>query len=114
MELVNAYVEMRSMGDDPRASEKCITATRRRLESLIQLSEAHVRMRFSEFVELADVKEASPLMRKAIRTSTMDPRTNLGRLLKAWRMKVLLRSLVRGRGGLLGGLRDSIVESGET
>jgi DNA replication licensing factor MCM4 len=63
------------MGDDPRASEKRITATTRQLESLIRLSEAHARMRFSDFVELADVKEASRLMREAIRTSAMDPRT---------------------------------------
>ncbi|KAF8809621.1 MCM-domain-containing protein [Phlegmacium glaucopus] len=45
------------------------------LESLIRLSEAHARMRFSEFVELEDVKESSLLMREAIRTSAMDPRT---------------------------------------
>jgi DNA replication licensing factor MCM4 len=32
-------------------------------------------MRFSEFVELVDVKEACRLMREAIRTSAMDPRT---------------------------------------
>jgi len=74
-ELVSAYVEMRNMGDDPRASEKRITATTRQLESLIRLSEAHARMRFSEFVELEDVKESSRLMREAIRTSAMDPRT---------------------------------------
>jgi len=74
-ELVNAYVEMRNMGDDPRASEKRITATTRQLESLIRLSEAHARMRFSDFVEVEDVKEASRLMREAIRTSAMDPRT---------------------------------------
>lgn len=63
------------MGDDPRASEKRITATTRQLESMIRLSEAHARMRFSEFVELQDVKEACRLMREAIRTSAMDPRT---------------------------------------
>lgn len=74
-ELVRAYVEMRNIGDDPRASEKRITATTRQLESLIRLSEAHARMRFSEFVELEDVKESSRLMREAIRTSAMDPRT---------------------------------------
>jgi DNA replication licensing factor MCM4 len=66
---------MRNMGDDPRASEKRITATTRQLESMIRLSEAHARMRFSEFVELVDVKEAYRLMREAIRTSAMDPRT---------------------------------------
>ncbi|KAF8902618.1 cell division control protein 54 [Gymnopilus junonius] len=74
-ELVRAYVEMRNMGEDPRSSEKRITATTRQLESLIRLSEAHARMRFSEFVELSDVKESSRLMREAIKTSAMDPRT---------------------------------------
>ncbi|KAG5735126.1 DNA replication licensing factor mcm4 [Termitomyces sp. T112] len=74
-ELVSSYVEMRNMGDDPRASEKRITATTRQLESMIRLSEAHARMRFSEFVELQDVREAVRLMREAIRTSAMDPRT---------------------------------------
>lgn len=74
-ELVQAYVEMRNMGADPRTSEKRITATTRQLESMIRLSEAHARMRFSEFVEDKDVKEAVRLMREAIRTSAMDPRT---------------------------------------
>lgn len=63
------------MGDDPRASEKRITATTRQLESMIRLSEGHARMRMSEFVEVADVREAYRLMREAIRTSAMDPRT---------------------------------------
>jgi DNA replication licensing factor MCM4 len=48
-ELVSSYVELRNMGDDPRASEKRITATTRQLESMIRLSEAHARMRFSAF-----------------------------------------------------------------
>lgn len=66
---------MRKMGDDPRAAEKRITATTRQLESMIRLSEAHARMRFSPTVEMDDVKEACRLMREAIRTSAMDPRT---------------------------------------
>jgi len=74
-ELVRSYVEMRNMGDDPRASEKRITATTRQLESMVRLSEAHARMRFSDFVELVDVKEAYRLMREAIKASAMDPRT---------------------------------------
>ncbi|KAF5366955.1 hypothetical protein D9615_010612 [Tricholomella constricta] len=73
--LVSSYVEMRNMGDDHRASEKRITATTRQLESMIRPSEAHARMRFSEFVELQDVKEACRLMREAIRTSAMESRT---------------------------------------
>ena len=64
------------MGDDPRASEKRITATTRRLESLIPLFEAHARMRLCGFVEVGNVKESSRLMREAIRTSAMDPRTS--------------------------------------
>ncbi|KAF8350874.1 cell division control protein 54 [Amanita rubescens] len=74
-ELVRAYVDMRNMGDDPRSNERRITATTRQLESMIRLSEAHARMRFADFVELQDVKEACRLMRDAIRTSAMDPRT---------------------------------------
>ncbi|KAJ6516151.1 cell division control protein 54 [Mycena sanguinolenta] len=74
-ELVRAYVEMRNMGADVGSSEKRITATTRQLESLIRLSEAHARMRLGEFVELDDVREAGRLMREAIRTSAMDPRT---------------------------------------
>ena len=74
---MKTYVEMHNTSDDPRASEKGIIATTRQLESLIRFSEAHARfrMRFSEFVELKDVKESSRLMREAIRTSAMDPRT---------------------------------------
>ncbi|TDL28000.1 MCM-domain-containing protein [Rickenella mellea] len=74
-ELVRAYVDLRNMGHDPRTSERRITATTRQLESMIRLSEAHARMRFSGFVELEDVEEACRLMRDAIRTSATDPRT---------------------------------------
>lgn len=67
---------MRNLGSsDTRGSEKRITATTRQLESLIRLSEAHARMRFSSFVEEKDVVEAYRLMREAIKTSAMDPRT---------------------------------------
>src|SRR6266568_1167985 len=78
--LVSAYIDLRHpssstpTGTTPN-SEKQITATTRQLESLIRLSEAHARMRFSDFVQVADVREASRLMREAIRTSAMDPRT---------------------------------------
>ncbi|TFY73018.1 hypothetical protein EWM64_g10994, partial [Hericium alpestre] len=54
-ELVKCYVQLRSVGEDPRASEKRITATTRQLESMVRLSEAHARMRFSVLVELQDV-----------------------------------------------------------
>jgi DNA replication licensing factor MCM4 len=75
-ELVRSYVEMRSLGiEDRSTSEKRITATTRQLESMIRLSEAHAKMRLSKEVELEDVEEAYRLMKEAIRTSAMDPRT---------------------------------------
>jgi DNA replication licensing factor MCM4 len=70
-ELVSSYVAMRSLG----GSDKRITATTRQLESMIRLSEAHARMRFSDSVQLEDVREAGRLMREAIKSSAMDPRT---------------------------------------
>jgi DNA replication licensing factor MCM4 len=73
--LVKAYVEMRKVGEDPRSSERRITATTRQLESMIRLSEAHARMRFSDSVDLEDVKEAGRLIREAIRESATDPIT---------------------------------------
>lgn len=76
VELVSSYVSLRSVGaSDPSSREKRITATTRQLESMIRLAEAHARMRFSAHVELPDVQEACRLMREAIRTSAMDPRT---------------------------------------
>lgn len=75
-ELVSSYVALRNVGNsDPSSREKRITATTRQLESMIRLSEAHARMRLSLEVELEDVQEACRLMREAIRTSAMDPRT---------------------------------------
>ncbi|KZO94675.1 MCM-domain-containing protein [Calocera viscosa TUFC12733] len=75
--LVRAYVDLRKLGEDPRSGERRITATTRQLESMIRLSEAHARMRFSELVEVSDVEEANRLMQEAIRTSATDPRTGL-------------------------------------
>lgn len=77
-ELVQSYVALRNMGGaDPRAREGRITATTRQLESMIRLSEAHARMRLSEVVEVADVREAGRLLREAIRMSATDPTTGL-------------------------------------
>lgn len=50
--LVTAYVEMRNAGADSRSNDRRITATTRQLESMIRLSEAHARMRYSERVEV--------------------------------------------------------------
>ncbi|BEI90425.1 uncharacterized protein CcaverHIS019_0304950 [Cutaneotrichosporon cavernicola] len=73
--LVAAYVEMRKAGEDTRGQERRITATTRQLESMIRLSEAHARMRFSNLVELQDVREANRLIRAALRESATDPLT---------------------------------------
>lgn len=74
-ELVRAYVEMRKMGDDSRASEKRVTATTRQLESMVRLAEAHAKMRLSPTVELIDVKEAVRLIKSAIKDYATDPIT---------------------------------------
>jgi DNA replication licensing factor MCM4 len=43
---------MRNAGADSRSNDRRITATTRQLESMIRLSEAHARMRYSERVEV--------------------------------------------------------------
>src|SRR6202012_2130852 len=75
--LVDAYVEMRSLGADVRAQEKRITATTRQLESMIRLSEAHAKMRLSETVEASDVLEAVRLIKSALKQAATDQRTGL-------------------------------------
>lgn len=75
--LVQSYVSMRKAGEDTRTSERRITATTRQLESMVRLSEAHARMRFSDKVELFDVEEAGRLIREALKESATDPITGL-------------------------------------
>jgi len=76
--LAREYVNLRKAGsDDPRSSEKRITATTRQLESGIRLSEAHARMRFSTEVTVEDVNEAFRLIREAAKSSATDPTTGL-------------------------------------
>merc|ERR1719481_52359 len=70
-QLIENYVEMRKIG----AGRGQITAYPRQLESLIRLSEAHARMRFSKTVELEDVEEAARLHREALKQSSTDPLT---------------------------------------
>ncbi|KAI8343423.1 MCM2/3/5 family-domain-containing protein [Chlamydoabsidia padenii] len=73
--LVDLYVELRKQGQDRGGREKRVTATTRQLESMIRMSEAHARMRLSEVVEVEDVKEASRLLRAAIKDYATDPKT---------------------------------------
>ncbi|KAI9739933.1 MAG: hypothetical protein M1818_004989 [Claussenomyces sp. TS43310] len=76
-ELVNAYVEMRKLGEDVRAAERRITATTRQLESMIRLAEAHAKMRLSATVTAADVVEAVRLIKSALKQAATDARTGL-------------------------------------
>lgn len=64
---------MRKLG----GGKKTITATPRQLESLVRISEAHARMRFSKVVERIDVAEAIRLVRVALQQAAIDPRTGI-------------------------------------
>ena len=74
-ELVQGYVEMRRLGSS--GGRKVVTATPRQLESLIRISEALARMRLSKTVEKQDSTEALRLMRVAMQSAAIDPRTGL-------------------------------------
>ncbi|EPR79848.1 DNA replication licensing factor MCM4 component [Spraguea lophii 42_110] len=54
---------------------KTITATTRQLESLIRLSEAHAKIRFSPTIELQDVEEAVRLIKESLLHYAIDPIT---------------------------------------
>lgn len=69
--LVNFYVNMRKSSGG--ANVVCFTT--RQLESMIRLSEAHAKMRFSNVVETCDVEEANRLVLAALQTAAVDPRT---------------------------------------
>uniref|UniRef100_A0A1D1XQU5 DNA replication licensing factor MCM4 n=1 Tax=Anthurium amnicola TaxID=1678845 RepID=A0A1D1XQU5_9ARAE len=73
--LTRGYVEMRRRGNFPGSSKKVITATPRQIESLIRLSEALARIRFSEWVEERDVAEAFRLLEVALQQSATDHTT---------------------------------------
>lgn len=64
---------MRSMG----SNRKTISATPRQLESLIRLSEARARLRFSNFVEKEDVDEAIRLIKVATQQAATNPDTGV-------------------------------------
>ncbi|KAG8364363.1 hypothetical protein BUALT_Bualt19G0121000 [Buddleja alternifolia] len=74
-ELTRGYVEMRRRGNFPGSGKKVITATPRQIESLIRLSEALARIRFSEVVEKGDVIEAFRLLEVAMQQSATDHST---------------------------------------
>ncbi|XP_014494619.1 DNA replication licensing factor MCM4 [Vigna radiata var. radiata] len=74
-ELTRGYVEIRKRGNFPGSNKKVITATPRQIESVIRLSEALARIRFSEWVEKNDVTEAFRLLEVAMQQSATDHST---------------------------------------
>ncbi len=74
---MSAYVAMRKLGEDVRASERRVTATTRQLESMIRLAEAHAKMRLAEEVTADDVREAVRLIKSALKQAATDSRTGL-------------------------------------
>lgn len=64
---------MRTLGN----SKKTISATPRQLESIIRLSEARARLRFSQYVEREDVDEAIRLIRVATQQAATNPETGV-------------------------------------
>ena len=71
-ELINHYLKMRESG-----GKNTISATPRQLESLIRLSEARARLRFSQYVEKEDVEEAVSLIKVATQQAATDPVTGV-------------------------------------
>lgn len=69
--FIQAYVDMRKVG----SGRGQVSAYPRQLESLIRLSEAHARMRFSNVVEVSDVEEAKRLYKEALKQAAVDPST---------------------------------------
>ncbi|KAG5890474.1 hypothetical protein JTB14_013416 [Gonioctena quinquepunctata] len=67
--LIQCYVDMRKIG----SGRGQISAYPRQLESLIRLSEAYAKVRFSQTVLVEDVEEAYRLHREALKQSATDP-----------------------------------------
>lgn len=94
--LTQAYVDLRQLDNG-----KTITATTRQLESLIRLSEAHARMRFSATVDAKDVKEAVRIIRESLLMYAIDPSTG----------KVDMDMIITGRSTFKSKLLESLKEA---
>lgn len=94
--LVEAYVDLRQLDNG-----KTVTATTRQLESLVRLSEAHARMKFSHTVDVVDVKEAIRLIKESLLLYALDPRTG----------RVDIDMVITGKSASEGKQIDSVCES---
>jgi len=86
-QLIASYLELRNPGSGGRGGAaaaaasigahgtRTISATPRQLESLVRLSEALAKMRYSTVVTRGDALEAVRLLRVATQTAATDPRT---------------------------------------
>lgn len=76
-QLIASYLEMRNPAGSSGGNNgtRTISATPRQLESLIRLSEALAKMRYSYSVTRADALEAVRLMKVATQAAATDPRT---------------------------------------
>lgn len=107
-ELTRGYVEMRKRGNNPGSRKKVITATARQIESLIRLSEALARMRFSEVVGVRDVAEAFRLLEVAMQQSATDHAT--GTIDMDLIMTGVSASERQRRDNLVSAIRDLVME----
>lgn len=94
--LTDAYVDLRQLDNG-----KSVTATTRQLESLVRLSEAHARMKFSHTVEVSDVKEAIRLIKESLLLYALDPRTG----------KIDIDMIITGKSASEGKYIDDVRES---
>ncbi|TBU16925.1 DNA replication licensing factor [Ordospora colligata] len=97
-ELTQCYVDLRQLDNG-----KTITATTRQLESLVRLSEAHARMRFSETIDCVDVKEAERIIRESLLMYAIDPST--GKI----DMDMVMTGRSVSRGKMMESLKDAIL-----
>ncbi|XBI27103.1 hypothetical protein VPH35_051645 [Triticum aestivum] len=107
-ELTRGYVAMRQRGNNPGSRKKVITATARQIESLIRLSEALARMRFSEVVGVRDVIEAFRLLEVAMQQSATDHAT--GTIDMDLIMTGVSASERQRRDNLVAAIRDLVME----
>ncbi|KKO75528.1 dna replication licensing factor mcm4 [Vairimorpha ceranae] len=97
--LSKAYCDLRQIDNG-----NTITATTRQLESLIRLSEAHARMRFSSVIMPSDVNEALRIVKESLLMYAIDPVT--GKI----DMDMIISGVSASKQKLLEVLKDSVIK----